>query len=200
MTHFGWQTLADTCSYGSAAFDAMILDIYRTKANPGEITLEDDFYLTKSISLTAKAQVDTLHYRDTIPDDTLGYSGYTTIIHIDTMMAGRDSTGTLNGIRVGAPTYISANDGVHGANYIFTTPIADSEFVNKISYICTYYDTLINAESDSSRSLHVYHKFAVDSVYKIGLPPLPGGMNHMTRRVYILHKRNYSAVVEWLYL
>jgi len=194
LTHFPWQTMASGCAFADAAYNTLDLDIYRTKANPGEITPEDNFYLINTISLTDTSQIDTLHFIDTLSDDSFGHGSYTTVINIDTASVGRDSLGVVTGVRVGAPTYVgNTYNGIppDTAINIFATPIADSEFVNKISYICTYYDTLINAESDSSRSLHVYHNFATDSMYKIGLPPLPGGMDHLTRRIY----KSYSYVI-----
>jgi len=192
LTFVGKETGVDGCNYGDDCYDSLSLEIYRTKANPGEIGKNDKFYLIQSISLTDKSQIDSLHFIDNIPDDSLGISPYDTIMTIDTSKIGRDSTGVLTGVRVGAPTYVG-NTAPAGTNVdIFITPIADSEFVYKTSYIMTYFDTLINAESDSSRSLHIFRNHSTDSMYNIGLPPLPGGKSHLTRKLY----KSYSYVLQ----
>ena len=192
LTRFPWQTLAAGCAYDDEGYNALTIDIYRCKANPGKIDYDDKFYKLASIALTDTAQIDTLHYVDTIPDDTLGYSGFNVFITMDSIELGRDSSGILSGVRVGAPTYIDRKDGVHDVGHIFLTSVADADTVYKTSYICTYYDSLIDAESDSSRSLHIFRDIAKDSVYKLGLPGLPGGMRHLTRKLY----KSYSYIIQ----
>ena len=192
LTHFLWQTIvAGYTDVTDTAFDTLNIDIYRTKANPGNIDKNDKFWLIESIDLLDKTQIDTLTYIDTLPDDSLGKGSWVTSIAIDTLSLGRDSNLTLTGVRVGAPTYIQSGDGVNDVGHIFVNPIKDSAGVAKTSYICTYYDSLINAESDSSRSLHIYQN-ENDSVYVIGLPPLPGGKNHLVRRIY----KSYDYIID----
>lgn len=184
LGHFPWQTIVSGYTdVTDTGYDTLNIDIYRTKANPGKITKSDKFWLIESIDLLDSDQIDTFTYIDTLPDDSLGKGSWITSTIMDTLLLGRDSSLALTGVRVGAPTWIKSGDGVHDVGYIFYTPTADSDIVASVSYIITYYDTLINAESDSSRSLHIQHNFN-DSVYVIGLPLLPGGKNHLTRKIY----------------
>lgn len=193
LTNFGWQTIASGCAYDAAAYDTMDLEIYRTKANQGEINEDNKFWLIATLNMPvadSSSAFDTLVYIDTLADSAIGHGDYVTFVNINNSDVGRDSNLVLSGVRVGAPTYVGKADGVHDIGYIFGIPIGTFEFLNKISYICTYYDTLINAESDSSRSLHIFHNDTADSVYVIGLPPIPGGKEHLIRKLY----KSYSYI------
>lgn len=182
LTNFPWQTIVAGCAFGDAAYDVLDINIYRTKANPGEITTSDKFWLVDTKSFTDKVQIDTFTYIDTLSDDSFGNGSFVTSITIDSLPIGRDLSLVLTGVRVGAPTYVSNDSLSNGTNIFNTVTIANETFL-RTSYICTYYDTLINAESDSGRSLHIF-KAANENMYHIGLPPLPGGKTHLTRRLW----------------
>lgn len=185
LTNFEWQTIAAGCAFDAAEYDTMDLEIYRTKANPGEINDDDKFWLIKTFNLPAAdsfAALDTLVYVDTLADSAIGHGDFVTFLNIDTSKVGRDSNLVLSGVRVGAPTYI---DTAEFDGSMFLTDLSINEVFITTSYIMTYYDTLINAESDSSRSLHITRNVTIDtSGYKIGLPPVPGGKSHLTRRLW----------------
>jgi hypothetical protein len=182
LTHFPWQTIVEGCAFDDAAYDDLTLDIYRTKANPGNIDVKDNFFLISSINLTDALEMDTLTYIDTLADSAIGHGDFVTSIGIDTLPIGRDASGTLTGVRVGAPTYVS-NDSLSNGTNIFQTLLLLNETFLKTKYFCTYYDSLIDAESDSGRSL-VISKAANENMYHIGLPPLPEGKAHLVRRLY----------------
>lgn len=191
LTHFPWQTIVAGCAFDDAAYDVMDLNIYRTKANPGKIDANDKFWLIDTKSFTDKIEIDTFTYIDTLPDDSLGSGSWITSITIDTLAIGRDESRVLTGVRVGAPTYV---DSAQFDGNMFSTDLSANETFIKTSYICTYFDSLINAESDSSRSLHIFRDQTNDtSGYKIGLPPLPGGKTRLTRRLYKSYQ--YSTTI-----
>ena len=191
FTNFPWQSISTDCDYGkedTSDYDNLTYKIYRTKANPGTIRTNDNFFLVKSLSVNSNYfgnnfYTDTLTWIDTIPDDTLGLEGFSEIKNIDSVRYGRDSSLIISGTRVGAPTYIKSGDGVHDIGYIFLTHTFEADTVVATSYMMTYYDTLINAESDSGRSLFIARNYK-DSVYVLGIPPVPGGKAHFRRKIY----------------
>jgi hypothetical protein len=164
-----------------SACDSLILKVYRTQADPGVLDKNDPFYMVyQSDDYMTEAQINALKIIDSLADDSIIYNG---VIYPDSIKYGRDTADTITGNRLGAPTYVGRND---SAQNIFSVPFSTSVTPISMSYICTFVDTLLDIESDSSRSLWVYYKStsAADTCYQLGLPPIPYGLTWMTRRLY----------------
>jgi len=189
LTYLPVHTINSYCCSSSApGYDSISVEVYRTKANPGDITVLDTFFMVGDYNYlkisqyddTGYVPIDTLRIIDSLPDDSISEFG---VHFIDTVLRGRDSAGAVNGVRVGAPTFVFADTAI--AYSIFPDIFVGDDTVNVIhtKYICTYYDTLIGSESDSSRSLYIQWA-ASDSGYTIGLPPIPEYMPYYTRKLY----------------
>ena len=189
---FSFVTGSSSCADPN---DSLTLYVYRTKANPGVITPTDKFYNVATYDVT-ESELDALEVIDSLPDTDLDSLA---VHYPDTTTLGRDTLEDLTGIRVGAPTYIARNVDTAGSvdeTDIFGLPLLETTFPISMSYICTYYDTLIPAESDSGRSLTIWVDTLVDADsadhnYTIGLPKFPN-TGYLEGRLY----RSYTYDAE----
>ena len=147
-------------------------NIYRTRANPGQLDSQDSALLVYSATITWNDTlfIDTLTVIDSVSDAT----AYTALLYTR-IMYGRDSLG-VTGFRHGAPRYISAHQaasvgdyGVYGGWGGLTT------FLGGVAYFVTIQDTIVGVESDTSRGCYIFRDVgATDTaiVYEISLPRL----------------------------
>jgi hypothetical protein len=165
-----------TCDTADDLWNDISFELFRTKANPGNMNKLDTFWrVAQYVSLTA-AELDTLRIIDSIPDDSLGIGFYDSVHIFDDAKRGR---GADTVFRMGAPTYISENAG--SSPYPYSLP-TDANAI-AVVYTMTYRDTITGYESDTGRNLFIFPD-ADDSNFTIGLPPIPAGRDHMIRTLY----------------
>jgi hypothetical protein len=190
------NTISSECATTDDDFDKISFELYRTTAYPLEIIPVDTFWKIVEFNNIDVAILDTLNIIDSIPDSNLKVAPHDDFIIYDTIHYGRDTSSVITGFRVGAPTYVArnANAGyfifVDSANDTTDTPIGGTSVLQTImlwtDYMMTLYDTLIQAESDSGRTMRIETDTTQprDSSYTVGLPPVPAGSSHLIRKLY----------------
>lgn len=158
---------------------SIVLDIYRTRANPGIINKLDTFFYVAYLYDVIPGLVDTATIIDSIPDDSLGNGSYASYSTLNDSMIGYN-TSIVGRNRLGAMTFISRDP---YSISIFPDSLGDSTKTNKVIYFCTVTDTITGFESDSGRTYYI-KKLSGDSCYKIGIPPLPYDSSHYVRNIY----------------
>ena len=169
--------------------DTVLIDIYRTKANPGSIDETDSAFVhadLRVIALNISALGDSIII-DSIPDGTLGAGA---VSLVDTTLFGRDADGSVDN-RYGAPTYIS---GVAGDSGIYFGSSAEDSILG-VMYSCTFLDTATAIESPMGPWLRVLESSgAADSGYTIGLPRLADNISGQKINIYRSNKNLKSEL------
>ncbi|MBW1921709.1 MAG: hypothetical protein JRI81_16030, partial [Deltaproteobacteria bacterium] len=192
---FVFHTVDTLCDSTDNCWDDITLELYRTRAYPGNnIDDLDTFFRIDYRSNITKSVLDTLRLIDSIPDDSLGSGTYATYSIRDKDKIGRNADKTISGFRVGAPTFVGANE-VAGSNCLPPGDTIAGMDNLALVYAMTYEDTITNFESDGSRYLFIwYDSNSTDTNFRIGLPPIPGGQDHLIRKLYKAYA--YSSIVD----
>ncbi len=177
---FTGMTMFKGCDTTDGDYGTLNLKIYRTRANPGDITDLDTFWLVREFGNLDSINLAALTYIDSIPDDSLGAGSYSSWVIHNTDSLGANSSHKITGVRIGAPTFYAHNPG--GGN-ILPDSLGDSTKTSKLIYMMTYKDTLTGYESDSGRTCWI-DRAAGDTNYIIGIPPIPYNKTHIVRNLY----------------
>jgi hypothetical protein len=202
LTNFISRATDSTLGVDSAAWDSVVLFVYRCTANVGTYQENTTMWAIYTASLDSiDIRLDTLRVIDSIPDDSLGSGSYSTSTIVSFAKAGRLSNLSINAIRNGAPTYIGRN--VDTAQEKICLPKDTSGNIDTnticIVYMCTYTDTITGHESDSGRNLYIFIHTdtgkidtVFDSNFVIGIPPIPAGQEHLIRNLYKAYGYTFS--------
>ncbi len=162
--------------------DTVLVDVYRTKANPGVIDETDSAFNhidLRVIALNISALGDSIII-DSIPDEVLGGG---VIALVDTTLFGREADGSIDN-RYGAPTFLSA---VAGDSGIYFGSSAEDSIIG-VMYASTFLDTATAIESPMGAWFRILESSgAADSGYTIGLPRIADGISGQKINIYRSH-------------
>jgi len=193
----------DTTQYPYDVTDSVRWQVWRTKANPGRLDKLDKFYRvgygdTTSIGGTSFASKI---FIDSVPDSLLSSTDTFSVDAIDAYV-GRDSLKVNVNYRYGAPGFKSCSSAVYtGAldsakthGVFFGLPYCtDSskyeKYIYAVAYSVTFFDSLLNMESDTGRSLFVYDDSGTLPIRKIrvSMPKRPDSVTNLHLRLYRAH-------------
>ena len=177
--------------------DSVYLRVYRTKANPGQITDADYAYYTgiEIAAATEDGLADTL-LTDSISDNSL--SATDSICLVDTTQVGRLADNTYSH-RYGSPGYISTpaktsydtSDAGENVGIFYGIPKQDDTL--GVVYAMAFIDTVTNTQSPLGPPLAVQVPTAEQdgaakaSKIRVSVPPIPAGDSAIVRNLYRAH-------------
>lgn len=175
LSDFQWMTV-DT---SSAVNDSVVVYVYRTKANPGNINESDSAYWTgRTIKGSSISDIAGKIFVDSVQDEALS----DTVEPLeDFFFRGRRSTGVVDGdVRYGAPTYISG--GLGDTGIYFGTDAVDT--IVGMVYAATFLDTATKIESPLGPRAMIVRRGTNDSTYLMGLPRISNNLSGQLVNLY----------------
>lgn len=192
----GFHTPAKRFADGTdtvATIDSLELHIYRLKTTQAKFDEVDTAIGIKVLKFSSDGSFYDTTFIDSMPADSFVAPNLLPIL--DLQPAKRDSNDVIS-YRYGAPTFLDnvlwtpTIDTIGGPVDVDSIGLfwyGDQHIERHVgyAYVCTIYDTLTGAESDTGRSLWAFRTAdTVDLSFTIGLPPIPDSLLDTRLNVY----------------
>jgi hypothetical protein len=169
--------------------------LYATKTTAGRFTESDYAYLDTTFIGLTPVTIQTLIYKDTIPDSALSTTDSTQVINHNFIGRRGDTLSGTVEVAFGAPRFVSSDTATTAADTFYNVYQGDPSTAIGVSYIISYTDTANQITSDSSRSLSIFRDSIVndyETQYTIALPRAHSS-NHVVKNIW----RASLVIAKW---